>query len=298
MITKHERDIVIEYDVEQWSKEQTATFGLRDLFDVLQLPSMADRQTAINALDKLCKAGVLEADASRPNRWSYVCDDREVIDWQHADPDNYVRLLWPLSLEAKTRIFHGNIIVIGGVTGQGKTSYIIDLIHRNMDSFKIDLWETDLGEPDTAYKIDKWGYPRDFWKFNMWRWRGNLRLIDPDAITIIDYLQAPDRIWEIGRLISSIKSRILNGVGIICLQRSPDAPFSEGGKYAYRDAQLALNLSFGKCVIAKNRFAEADPDPQADTITYDLVRGEFHPTSSWHKEVKEDNDGRGKGYRP
>ena len=44
-------------------------------------------------------------------------------------------------------------------------------------------------------------------------------MIEPDALNIIDYLEAPENIWEIRTVLRNLRDKLGQGIAVVMLQK-------------------------------------------------------------------------------
>ena len=114
--------------------------------------------------------------------------------------------------------------------------------------------------------------------------------IDPNGISIIDYLSAPaDKPYMIKEPIEKILDRLDQGVCIIAIQKKKGSDWGMGGVWSAMDTTLNINLEFGRLEIAKNRFREADQFPGLDLRNFGIRAGHIVEKSGWYGDVSEED---------
>ncbi|OPY71290.1 MAG: hypothetical protein A4E63_01595 [Syntrophorhabdus sp. PtaU1.Bin050] len=239
---------------------------------------------------RLQKEGVIARCGIKNGSYRLVEHDNASIDFLNADPDDYLSFKFPLGIERKTRIFPKSIIILAGVTGTGKTTYLLDFVQQNMSAHKIVYHNSEMSPQALNFKLrqfDRTGlFPLSAWKFEARQWRGNPDTIDPDGVNIIDYLQAGANAYEIQQPIAQILEKLNRGVAIIAVQKKPGAVYGTGGIYSAVDASLVLSLEWGKASITKNRFREVDEFPGLDNRDFTVEHGHIKALSGWYPDEK------------
>ncbi len=299
-----EREVQVREEIKEWIKAQTGSFmfTLRDVFDALQLSTRTEKKNASTVLHKLTIPGpdkMIDPCGTKRGQWKRYSSDLEIMDFVNADPEDFYHLRWPLELERKTRVFPKSIIVIAGVTGTGKTSYILNFIQENMTNFPILYFNSEMDERAMNYKLRQFDhdgmFPPSAWTFKMLKWKGNPDVIDPDAINIVDYLSAGNNAYEIQEPIGRILSKLNRGIAIISVQKRPGSPFGTGGIYSAMDASLVIALEFSRMKVTKNRFREADNFMNLDCRDWTIKHGLVRELSGWYGE--EDKEANKKGFQ-
>jgi hypothetical protein len=280
------RESSIAADVREVVLISSGYFSTSDIYRDLNLTSGDTKKAAVLALLSLEKEGIITKHGQKMGSYRRIEATQE-IDFMNADPDDYLNLQWPLGLEKKTRIFQKSVIEIAGVTGMGKTTYLLALIYLNMGTHRIVLHNSEMSAQAMNYKLRQFNYPMTSWKFSMRQWKGSPDSIEPDAINIIDYLSPGANAWEIQQPISQILEKLNKGVAVIAVQKKPGAAYGTGGIYSAMDASLVLSLDWQRATVSKNRFREADEFPGLDTRNFTINHGHIKPLSGWYREPEE-----------
>jgi hypothetical protein len=288
------REMTITADVRDWVLTTTGNFVTTDCHKELNLTTSNHKKAAMMALLRLEKEGIIRKYGLKRGCYETIDRTYEEMDWQNADPNDYLKIEWPLGLEHKTRIFPRSVIVIAGVTGTGKTTYLLDLIRSNMNKFNVLYHNSEMSPQAMNYKLSQFAFPISGWNFRLLKWTGNTDQIDPDGLNIVDYLQAPEKVWEIQQPISRMLNRLNRGVVVIALQKKPGSTFGTGGIWGAMDASLVLGLEFGVAKVEKNRFREADNFNGMDQRDWTIKQGNCVHLSGWYAVEKPSTE---KGFK-
>ena len=284
------RETSIAEEVRQWVLTTSGNFLTTECHKDLGLTTRDHKKAATMAFLRLQKEGVIARCGMKNGSYRLIEHDNTTIDFLNADPDDYLSFTFPLGIERKTRIFPKSIIILAGVTGTGKTTYILDFIQQNMNSHKIVYHNSEMSAQALNSKLRQFNrtgtFPLSAWEFEARQWKGNPDVIDPDGVNIIDYLQAGTNAWEIQGAISQILEKLTRGVAIIAIQKKPGAAYGTGGVYSAMDASLVLSLEWGKASITKNRFREMDEFPGLDNRDFTVEHGHIKALSGWYTEER------------
>ena len=279
------RDASIAGDVREWVLTTDGIFMTSDVYKELNLTSRDFKKAAVLALMRLVQDGTLSKAGKKRGCYCLVDSSVEKMDYINADPNDFINLSFPLGVEHKTRIFPRSVILIAGVTGTGKTSYVLDLVRKNMHSHKVHLFNSEMSAQAMHYKLSRF---RDIdlsgWNFELLKWTGNTNAIYPDDVNVIDYLTAGVNAYEIQQPIQQMLERLNRGVAIILVQKKAGSQFGTGGIYSAFDASLYISLEFGNIEITKNRFREADEFPGLDKRAFTIKWGEVKSQSGWYTD--------------
>lgn len=282
------REGALASEVKDWICLHDGNFKTTDVYTCLHLTTRNDKKNVSTILQRLSEGDdkIIEPCQTR-GVWKRYNPDTEEMDYLNADPEDYLSLRWPLGIERKTRIFPKSIIVIAGVTGTGKTSYILDFIRENQDSHEIRLFNSEMSPQAMKYKLQQYNVPEESWKFKMFKWNDNTDVIAPDGINIVDYLEAGPNAYEIKQPIGRILKRLNKGIAIVSVQKKQGAKFGTGGIYSAMDASINISLEFSKLEITKNRFREADEFRGLDIRNWTIRNGTVEALSGWYSEGSE-----------
>ncbi|OPY71001.1 MAG: hypothetical protein A4E57_00002 [Syntrophorhabdaceae bacterium PtaU1.Bin034] len=283
---KEERNITQE--VRDWVLTTSGYFATTDCYKDLSLTTKDHKKAATMALLRLEKEGIIEKYGQKRGMYRLVERDIDQMDFKNADPDDYLKFRFPLGVERKTRIFPKSIVVIAGVTGTGKTSYILDFIQQNMNDNRIIYFNSEMSAQAMHFKLQQFNsFPVFEWTFEMRQWRGNPASIEPDAVNIIDYMHAGKNAYDIQEPMGKIIDRLNHGIAVVAIQKKPGAEYGTGGIYSSVDACLTINLEWKHIEVKKNRFRETDEFPGLDHRDFDIRQGNVVALSGWYSESKQ-----------
>jgi len=99
----------------------------------------------------------------------------------------------------------------------GKTLFFLNFAAMNQDKFKIHYFNSEMSEEELAVRLKQ--FPID-WKINVYcRCRDFNKVIFPDDINIIDYLEVEDEFWKIGRALNRIHESLNKGICLVGVQK-------------------------------------------------------------------------------
>ena len=208
----------------------------------------------------------------------------EEIDWQAADITKSVPLHFPFGLEEHCRIFPKSIIILAGSKNEGKTAFLYDFIKRNMNSFTIDLFNSETGPEQMKERFEPLNIPTPA-PFKVYERYDNFAdVINPDHISVIDYLDLNSEVYLVGTEIDAIFRKLKTGVAIVGLQKPPpvktffkgkekmvERDLAYGGGFSAKRAVLYISLGLHrlKLVYVKNP-AKQRVKPDNMTWSYDF----------------------------
>jgi hypothetical protein len=210
------------------------------------------------------------------------------MNWQEADIENTVNLILPLGLHKLMQLYPKNIIVIAGNTNAGKTAYLLNLVRENALNHEIKYFTNDLTEEELKKRVQRFAEagmditPFDACHF-IPRVTNFLDVIEPDGITVIDYLKLTDKFWLVAQEIDKIYEHLNRGVAIIAIQKDTNAKMGRGGDFAAECARLYFTLERGRVRIVKMKnLINPAKDPNGKCVRFTLWGGcKFVPQGSW-----------------
>jgi len=284
------RDRNLTQEVEDFINSSSGVFFSSDINNFLQISSLTDRKNVSQILRRLSgPGGIIERTGTKNGCWRKIDTSIELMNWWDADPNDTVNLVLPLDIHRKTKIFPKSAIVLGGVSGMGKTLFTLNVINDNMNRMPVYYFNSEMSPQQLTEKISHFLTPKSAWKEKMhvvdnWDFNNVADKIQPDALNCIDYLEPEgEKPYMIHGVISAIIRKLNRGVALICVQKRPDAKLATGGIYSIKAASLALALDYGRIEIIKNRNREADKNPTLNTMSFDVKGGyQFSAKGGWH----------------
>jgi hypothetical protein len=196
---------------------------------------------------------------NRAGHYRIVSCDYKIMDLANAKSVR-TDIELPLDLNAVVDLKAGQIVLVAGVTNTGKTSFMLDLMARNMKRWKVRYINSEMDAAEFRDVLDQYkGVTKfDEWKFEPIRLDRNMHpadLILPGYgnLNIIDYLEAPEAKFA-ADWVAEIHDRLDGAVACISVQRHPGRDYGHGGAMLNARPRLVLNLDWRKCTIAKVKF--------------------------------------------
>lgn len=247
----------LSYLIRQWIEdvEEGSRFTTRQIDSDIGIETRGGKDVRRQILKEYCDTKRVQRIPNLAGVYRRVDSYLGEMDWQRADPENTVRLKFPFELEKYVKIFPKSIIIVAGAKNAGKTLFLYLMTVMNMDKFCIDLYNTETGEEQMKERFDSIDVeipnPAPFKVFE--RYDNFADVIEPDHISIIDYLDVGSETYMVGDEIDKIFRRI-NQVAIIAIQKPPGRDLGYGKGFTEKRAVLYLAMDTGKLKIvhAKN----------------------------------------------
>jgi hypothetical protein len=107
-----------------------------------------------------------------------------------------------------------------------------------------------------------------------------LDLIDPDGVTIIDYLEIDTDFSKVAGPLRQIFDRLDGGVALIGLQKDPDVKWNRGKSFSLEKPRISLSLDYdqGKglhhlCFLKAKARANSEINPREVELWFDIADG-------------------------
>ena len=232
--------------VEQWVSITRGQFNVRDIWAEIGIDSPEGKNHLRKILDRLeTKEIITHIEKGYGN---YRCIDNAAtkIEWENADPDNTVPLLFPFGEHEFVKIFPKSIIIVAGSKQAGKTAYLYNFIKLNMPKYAIDLFNSETGPEQMKERFVSLGITASP-SFNVYERYDNYADVissDPDRISVVDYLDLNSEVYLVGAEIDAIFRKI-KGVAVIGLQKPPPSViFTKTGAKKIIERDLAYGGGF------------------------------------------------------
>lgn len=220
----------------------------------------------------------------------------ELLPIEEYDADS-IGIVWPLGLEDYIAVKPSDLVVIGGVSGAGKSAFCLMLAEKNLfltdkpirylssELTGVHLKERLSELPLLTMQLRK----KIFFYMNRKKpWLS----IEKDALNIIDYLEPTDY-TKVGDHLTACQEAVGNGVVVVAMQRDKGKEYSRGGSASGHRARVVINLDMNAAEIKK---ATALPENYHSNVSPVGMKCEFHftgkgkieRTSDWFRPQEEE----------
>ena len=290
---RKERNITGEF--RDWICEvSSGQFLVSDYQKESAVVSRQDKHTLIVAAKKFCDEGLIEKTGKKRGEYRVIDKDIEYMDFVNVSKDGAIPLTLPLEIHKKTIFFPRNVIVVAGVTGYGKTSFLLNVIRDNGHKFRFKYFASEMSDLALNYKLGSFRVPVENWQKWMdvipdykWDYSNIQDKIFPNDMNVIDYLEPEgEKTYNIHDIITKIIKRLDKGMALIATQKKKGSDLSAGGVYSAKAASLYLSMDWGTIFIFKNRFREEDINPKMTRRDFEIESGQnFIPISDWYDPI-------------
>lgn len=228
--------------VEGWIALVKGVFHTRDIWSELGIETPEGKTHLRVILNRLEDKGIIKT-VTKDGTYRRLDVELLPIQWQAADPNKEIHLLFPFGIEQYCRIYPKSIVIIAGSKNAGKTAFLYNLIQMNMEQFSIDLFNSETGPEQMLERFQPLNIP-DPAPFQVYeRYDNYADVINPDHISVIDYLDLNSEVYLVGAEIDAIFRKLKN-VAIIGLQKPPPSVTFVRGVKKIIDRDLAYGGGF------------------------------------------------------
>ena len=273
----------------EWIEEATGGFTNSQIYSELALSKPEDKKRVRSELSRLAKKKIIEK-GEKNGQYRKVDTDTGIMDFVNA-PSTCSDIFLPLGINRHAKIMPGNIIVVAGTTNAGKTGFMLNVVHDNMNAFDVHYFSSEMGPSEMNSRLAHFGRPvtKEEWPFNAYERSHDFHdMIEGGErkIYIIDYVEISNDYWQISGMIRKIHDKLNGAIAIIALQKNRGAEFGVGGMKSAEKSRLYISMSEHRARFAKVK-AWADPsdNPNGKVLEYKLRSGcHFSVTRDWHHE--------------
>lgn len=229
--------------IEQWVSLIKGKFTVRDIWSEIGIESPEGKQHLRVILERLEAKGIVSANGSGTYRRLDL--EATEIDWQSADPNATIDLVFPFGEHEVCKVYPKSIIIVAGSKNAGKTAYLYNFIQLNMHKFKIELFNSETSPEQMVERFRPLDIPSPAPFRTFERYDNFADIIHPDKISVIDYLDLNSEVYLVGAEIDTIFRKLKAGVAIIGLQKPPPSViFTKTGQKKIIERDLAYGGGF------------------------------------------------------
>lgn len=257
-------------------------FSTTECNNFLGLTTRDNKKKVTVILGRLLKEGIIARAGTKNGIFRRIDTECTKLDIVKADMSIFP-FFWPLGIETYADIMPHNVVVIAGESNVGKTAFLLNAAHMNMNGkVPIHYFTCEGGEAELLMRVKLFddGQPED-WRVNFYeRYSDFADVIRPDEINIIDFLEIHEDFYRIGGIIKDIHDRLRKGIAIIAIQKDPKSDFARGGSATIEKARLYISLKYdpkercGICQIVKaKKWRLPEVNPNGLSVKYKLIHG-------------------------
>src|SRR3990167_8478287 len=269
--------------IKEWLSLVSGIFDVREIWSELDIKTAPGKSKLRVILFRFEQEGLLANLGS--GRYRKVDNEKRKIDWQAADPENWLPIFLPFDIHDYARIYPKSIIIVAGSKNEGKTSFLLETLQLNVNGcLPIDLYNSETGPEQLKVRLDPMNFPNPA-PFNVYERYDNFAdIIEPEHLSIIDYLDFNSDVYLVGTEIDKIFRKLTKGVAIIGLQKPPpsktivkgvekiiERDLAYGGGFTAKRAALYISLSARKCKLVYVKTpAKRNLKPDNKTWSYEF----------------------------
>ncbi len=269
----------LSYLVREWVLSTEGVFLSSEIAKELKLSSRVDMKNLSKVLERLRKENLIAKYGDRRGQFRVVDKSMAPMDWKSCDVSQTVDFRLPLGLHKLMYLYPKNIIVIAGDTNAGKTAYLLNCVRENADNFEIDYFTNDLTPEELKKRISRFQEAgMDIEPFDKCNFRGRtkdfLDVMDPDKVTIIDYLSIVEEAYRVANTLDDIYNKLRKGICIVAIQKKIGQKLGRAGDFAMERPRLYFTLEKGRVYLMKMKnLINPDKDPNGKCVKFSLWGG-------------------------
>lgn len=237
----------IKSRVRQWVDEASGTFRIEGMWNQLCFTHPDQKSLSRAVLRELCEEKVLASSGTHDGVYKKISIVLEKMR-RVGEVSKEVEIWLPFGLHHKFVVRPGTLILVAGVSNAGKSAFFLNFTEMNKDNHDIRYvsseWEAEERDAqlrDFGVDIDEWDERVDFY------YKKDTEIsfdnyIKPDGITLIDYYECYEEMFNAGRDMRNIADKLKTGVAIVGLQKHPSSTHGYGGAQTAFRSQLYINI--------------------------------------------------------
>ncbi len=298
--TTENTTIPLSDKIERFVVETSGWFSYDDLDKEFGITTPVQKDNRWHIVKRLKEAGKLESHPKNNKLYRYINTSVRLIDFKSGDKKAALDIRYPFGIERYFKTYPGNIVVVAGSPDAGKTAFLLNVIHMNMDNFSIYYQSSEMGKDELTNRLENFeGIDIQDWNFIAEERSSDFAdVIRPNCVNIIDYLELCGDFYMVAEYLKQIHDKLEDGIAIVALQKDPKANQGRGGMFGLEKPRLYLNMDAGKIVIRKAKnWTQPAFNPNGLRLNFKLVGGCKFITEKddeggdyWFREAK-DADG-------
>ncbi len=264
------------------------TFDLNVICQQLEIREREHRNYITIILSKKVQQNLLE----KTNRLYRTIDNTiKRIDWVNASDKDILDIKWPYGIEDQSQfgfdgritVSPGDVIVVAGNSNMGKTSFALNFLWENMDSYPCRLMGNEYVPGKFKRRVSRMSWRSPFKedhtpKFELIERREGWKdIISPDSINIIDWIQLADNFYQVGAIIDGIQAKLRNGIALVVLQKEEHKTLGLGGQFGEHLASVYFLIDYQRLTVRKVKEWK-EWNPNGSMWGFDITDGgaKFH----------------------
>ena len=227
--------------------------SLRDCYGDLGYKTPNEKAMCRMAFKRLVEKGVLEQVPNQVGVYRGVNGHLDVLDFLNADTEPF-HVKFPLGVHEYVTLYKKSLVVLAGEPNAGKTAFLLNTARKNMD-YVPSYFSSEMGAAELQVRLKKFPFPLESWQGVKFFAKSSdfPKVIDPNGLNIIDYLEVAKDFYEIGGLLTDIFNALDKGVAVVAIQKPAGRDVGVGGARTLDKARLYMAIEPGILKIVKGK---------------------------------------------
>jgi hypothetical protein len=252
-----DNDRVLASDVLLFIQSEPADFTNDQLYSELCVRTRREKKTVCAALYSYEKQGKIRKIEGKRGHWEIVEDKPKVMDLLSANVSP-LNIPLPLDISDYVSLRPGVIVLVAGANNSGKTLFLLSIVqqiltHHVYSSLYLEKKEmkplcylnSEMGCQELVSRISRLGGdPAEWIKHIDFIERSHSfeRVINPDGINFVDYLECHTDFFLVGKMVADIHRKLKTGIAFLASQKKSGSEYSKGGEMVQEKPRLSINL--------------------------------------------------------
>jgi len=251
----------VKAEVEGWLESNKSNidvtglllFSLRDCYSDLGIKEPSEKAMVRMAFKRLVEKGELEPVPNRAGTYRSVNSILEKLDFMNADTTPFP-IRFPLGVHEYVQLYKKSLVVIAGEPNAGKTAFMLNTAWKNIDMTP-NYFSSEMGAAELQIRLKKFPHNLQEWRrIKFYAKAADFpKVIDPNGLNIIDYLEVAKDFYEIGGMLTDIFNALDKGVAVVAIQKPPGRDVGVGGARTLDKARLYMSIVPGELKIVKGK---------------------------------------------
>jgi hypothetical protein len=230
--------------VDNWVSMATGSFQLADVARELGIITPEGKAVLRVYLNDFVKEGKVQRVKNRDGIFRPVDNDLTEINLINVDLEKKIPLKLPFAIDQYVEFYPKNIVLVAGESNSGKTCFLYNTAFMNCNDFVVDFYTNNEASPqEIAKRLTALGSPIPP-PFHIYeRYDNYADVVNPDHLTIIDYLDLDSEVYLAGDEINKIHQKT-NCIAVIGMQLPPPTVTFDRGQKKVTHRKLAYGGAF------------------------------------------------------